>query len=507
VKQVKLLQLKNISKSFPGVSALQDVNFELNGGEIIGLVGENGAGKSTLMSIIAGVYSPTTGEIFIEGVKVLIHNPSIAQKLGVSFVPQEPALAPNISAAENIFLGREALTKGIILNRRETMEQSKRILVEIGADIDPVRKVADMNMAEKEAVGIAKAMLSRPRILILDEVTSPLDQVGVQNLFRVINRLRETGIGIIFISHRLREVFEITDKIVVLRDGRNEGVLNTADTNKEIAIKLMVGQRKMEDNWQVDSNQHRDKVLLTCEGLCSETHFSNVSFDLYRGEILGLAGLRGAGMSEVAKALFGLVPISHGKVHVNGQEMEIRKPLDAMEVGIGYIPPDRQQEGLATIRNVEENINITMLEKFSIGSGLLNFRMLKKNANEQITALRIKTPNIAQKIVNLSGGNQQKVMISKWLGRSLEIFIFDEPTRGVDVGAKDEIHKLLIKLRNRGKGLLVISSELPELLVLCDRIILMEQGTTTNVFSREEADEEIILRSLHAGSISEQCAV
>lgn len=506
MKNKPLISLEGISKVFPGgLKALDDVSFTLNSGEIVGLLGENGAGKSTLMNILAGVYEPTQGDIIINGRKQRFTSPLAAQRLGVALVPQEPTLAPNMTAAENIFLGHEPRTKSFMVNSRLINEQSAAILRRIGSNLCPEKMVSDMSMAEKEAVGIAKAMRLEPRVLILDEVTAPLDQEGVGHLFKVIRVLKENGIGLVFISHRLREVLELTDKVVVLRDGREVGLMDTAATNRDEIIKLMVGQGNLKVNAEKGPEKIAAETLLETRNLCGGHYFSQVNFKLRRGEILSLVGLKGGGMAEVAKALFGLLPCS-GEILVKGQPVRLKSPIEAMRQGIGYLPADRQREGVALIRSVEENTNIGLLKNFSNRLGFLKFPRLKRNVDSQVAALRIKTPNVRQKVLNLSGGNQQKVMIAKWLSQDMDILIFDEPTRGVDVGAKAEIHRLLIDLRNKGYGVIVLSSEMPEILVVADRIILMEAGRTTVEFSREEASEELILKSLHAGAINRQCA-
>ena len=493
-----LLKMEGILKNFGGVQALKGVDFDLNAGEIVGLVGENGAGKSTLMSVASGIYPPSQGAIYIKGEKVQIANPAVARNLGIEMVHQEPALAPNLSATANLFLGRERLNNKIFLSARDMTLEANRILREIGIAFDPEKKVIELSMAEKEAVSIARAMGQRPKILILDEVTAPLDQDETEQLFEVIRKLKATGIGIIFIGHRLREIFEIADRIVVLRDGRLVGTIDTREGTQEQVIKLMVGESALNEQQIVQSGKNQNQVLLRCRNLSCGKNLQKVNLELRSCEILGLAGLKGSGRREWAKALFGLSKIDQGDIYRNGSKISIRTPLEAIRAGIGYIPRDRQGEGLAMIKAVEENINITMLDRFSHLLGILSFKKLGQNANKLKKDLQIKTPTLGQLVMNLSGGNQQKVMIGKWLARDLDIFIFDEPTRGVDVGAKSEIHRLLGELKKQGKAIVVISSEIPEILRVSDRIVTMSQGEIGAEFSRSEATEEKIMQYLHA---------
>jgi len=478
MKKEAFLVMDKISKTFPGVEALKNVDFYLNEGEIVALVGENGAGKSTLMNILAGICTPTKGDIFIGGKRVQITNPAIARKYGIGMVHQQLTLVPNMSVAANIFMGQEWLTKGILLNSREMLKKSEKVLNDIGMPLDPKKIVSEMSMSEQEIVEISRVMMQNPRVVILDEVTSPLDSTEVEHLFRVIRKLKSSGIGIIFISHRLREVFEISDRIVILRDGQNVGMLDTKETSQEEVIRLMIGQT-LNHYYARSEETSTGRTLLRVENLSSDNLFKDVNLTLQSKEILGLAGLKGSGRSELAKAIFGLLRVEKGEIYINDRKVKIETPFDAIRLGIGYIPADRDNEGLALIRSVEENINITLLDLLSNLLGFLNLRKAKENSKNMIKRLRIKTPSLKQKVMYLSGGNQQKVMIAKWLAKDPNIIIFDEPTRGIDVGSKAEIHKLLVDLRNRGKGIIVISSELPELLRLCDRILVMSEGKIT----------------------------
>jgi ribose transport system ATP-binding protein len=484
--------------SFPGVVVLHDVDFKLDKGEVVSLVGENGAGKSTLMSVIGGVYTPDSGEIFIKGEKVEIENPALARRYGIGYVHQEPTLAPNMTGTENLFLGQEQSYFRIMTDTKLMRQKSYQILEEIGITFDPDKRVGDMSMAEKEAVEIAKAMLQRPKILILDEVTAPLDQVGVQHLFRIIKKLKQSGIGIIYITHRLRETFEISDKIFVLRDGRKVGTLHPKETSKDEVINLMVGEEGVLNSNGVEGDRLiPGHELLRCENLSNRNSFKNISLSLRANEIVGLTGLKGSGRSRFVRALFGLIKVDKGEIYIKDRKVKIRTPLQAMNAGIGYIPGDRQNEGLASIRNVGENLSITTLCFFTHLFGVLKLDTIRQKALKMVKDLNIKPPSLRKPVANLSGGNQQKVMIGKWLERDLPVLIFDEPTRGVDVKSKAEIHRLLIQLKKQGKGIIVISSDLPELISVSDRILVMSQGAITTECSGSENTEEHILKCLH----------
>lgn len=496
MKRDSFLVMDKISKTFPGVEALKDVDFYLDENEIVALVGENGAGKSTLMSILAGIYLPTKGDVFMEGKKVQITNPALARKYGIGMVHQQLTLMPNMNAAANIFMGQERCSKGIFLNSRKMLQKAEQTLNNIGISLDPRKIVSEMTMAEKEAVEISRVMMQSPRMVILDEVTSPLDPIEVEHLFQVIRKLKFSGIRIVFISHRLREVFEISDRVVVLRDGRNVGMLNTKESSQDQVIRLMIGET-LNHYYSPSGQRGTNDVLLRLKDFSSDSLFSNINLSLRSKEILGLAGLKGSGTSELARAVFGLLKVGKGENYVKGQRAQIKNPLQAVHMGIGYVPRDRENEGLAFIRSVEENINIILLDFLSHLLGFLKLRKARENARKMIKKLRIKTPSLKQKVVYLSGGNQQKAMIAKWLGRKLDIIIFDEPTRGIDIGSKAEIHRLLIELRNQGKGIIVVSSELPELLHLCDRILVMSEGEIAAEFPRSEATEEKIMQCLH----------
>ncbi len=493
-----LLIMKNIVKRFPGVEALKKVNFQLKPGEIVSLIGENGAGKSTLMSVIGGVYKPEEGDIYINNKKVTLDSPAVAKMNGIGYVHQEPTLAPNMTGTENLFLGQEKTNRWLMTDSDLMAKEAKKILRQIGITFNPEKLVEDMNMAEKEAIEIAKAMLQRPRILILDEVTAPLDQIGVEHLFQVIRELKKSGIGIIFISHRLQEIFQISDRIVVLRDGKIVGTLDPKTSDQNKLIQLMIGSDASINSVSSTSRvgDCGEELMRIKELNCNGTK-DNGDLVVHKNEILGLAGLKGAGRSQLGMMLFGLADKNNSQLVMKGKPIQINSPSQAISNGIGYIPKDRQHQGLALIRNIEENTNITMLGRLSGALGVLKNGRLVKNTHELIEQLQIKTPTMSQLVNFLSGGNQQKVMIAKWLVMGLDLLIIDEPTRGVDVKSKADIHSLLIELRNQGMGIIVISSELLELLTVSDRIIVMNNGVISTEIEHQDATEELCLQCMH----------
>jgi ribose transport system ATP-binding protein len=503
-----LLSLNGVSKSFPGVRALSDVTFEVNGGEVVSLVGRNGAGKSTLMSIVGGIYSPDGGSIRIGGEQVRITSPGAAEELGIGLVHQEPTLVPNMTVTANIFLNREPVKGGLLLNFKRMKSECRRVTRRLGFDIDPDRLVEDLTLVEKEAVEIAKAMLSRPRILILDEVTAPLNADAVERLFEIVAALKAEGFAIIFISHRLGEVIRVSDRIVVLRDGRNAGDLRPGASEQDV-IRLMLGQQDVSSLMPRHTPEApRGEAHLSVDCLSKAPYFDDVSFTLARGEILGFAGLKGSGISELLKTLYGAVKKDAGEIVVGGRRVSIRRPSDAIKSGIGMLTNDRQKEGLALTRGVEENITISSLDRLT--NGLRAFRpgALGSTASSVARSLSIKTPSINQEVLNLSGGNQQKVVFAKWLLRNLDVVIADEPTRGVDVRAKNEIYKLLLDLKQDGKAMIVHSPEIPELLAICDRIVVVDSGRIVAEIDRRspEFNESDILRIMHAAPAGEAAA-
>lgn len=497
-----LLELRNITKKFPGVLALDRVNFHLKKGEIVSLMGANGAGKSTLSNIISGVEIPTEGEILVDGKKVSISDANIAEELGIEMVHQEPTLVANMTVTNNIFLNRE-LKKGFILDMTKMREEVLRIFDLLGFRVDPDKKVIQLSLVEKTAVEIAKALLSRPRLLILDEVTAPLDDREVDRLFEVMRELKRQGIAMIFIDHKIQEIVRIVDRVSVLRDGKNAGELEGKEVTERSIIDRMLGtDGKFVTAINDHANTTEAETVLQVEKLTYKNYFHEVSFSLKKGEILGFAGLKGSGITELFKTIFGLLPGYMGKIVIHETEETCKKPQESIRHGIGLISNDRQKEGLALIRSVKENITISAIKNFRYKIGLINEKSQSKTAQQFIKMLQIKTPSDNQLVRNLSGGNQQKIVIAKWLAKNLEILMFDEPTRGVDIKAKNEIYKLIIEQKQQGKAVMVTSPEIPELMRICDRILIVVQGKIVDIVEKNENAfaENIILEKINGGS-------
>lgn len=483
-----LLELKDITKKFPGVLALDKVNFQISAGEIVSLMGANGAGKSTLSNIISGADVPSEGQILVDGRGVSITDANIAEALGIEMVHQEPTLVANMTVTNNIFLNRE-LKKGILLDADKMRREVLRIFELLGFSVDPDKRVVQLTLVEKTAVEIAKALLSDPRLLILDEVTAPLDDKEVERLFKVMRELKSKGIAMIFIDHKIQEVVQIVDRVVVLRDGKNAGELEGEDVSERAVIDRMLGTAgKFTATVNDQSYDSGAEAVLRAEGLSNKSCFSELSFELKKGEILGFAGLKGAGVTELFKTIFGLMPDYEGKIVIHGEEVKCRKPEETIGHGIGFISNDRQKEGLALIRSVCENIAVSTLKKLQGRGGTVSSRKINGIAAEYVEALQIKTPSNKQLVRNLSGGNQQKIVIAKWLARNLDILMFDEPTRGVDIKAKNEIYRLMMEQKRQGKAIMVASPEIPELMSVCDRILIVVQGRILGCVHRYDAD-------------------
>jgi ribose transport system ATP-binding protein len=486
-----LLSLKNICKAYPGVKALIDVDFDLVKGEVHALVGENGAGKSTLMKILAGAESMDQGKIFLEGVQVDISDPQRAHELGISMIYQEYQLIPNLTVAENIFLGRIPIKGPFkLVDWRLMRTQAEDLLQQLGIHLDVKANIESLSVAQQQIVEIVKALSYRSRILIMDEPTATLTQWEQKNLFALIRRLKQQDLGIIYISHRIEEIFEIADRVTVLRDGQKIATHRTAQIDKNTLIKEMVG-RELTEEYPKQYHQ-KGQAILTVYNLASGTKLTDISFTLYRGEILGITGLVGAGKTELAKAIFGLLPLDQGEVHLKGQKIVIHSPRDAIRMGIALLPENRQQQGLVMGMRVRENISLAHLLKLS-HLGIINRRQEEREIQPYIKDLKIKTPTAEEPIKNLSGGNQQKVVLAKWLFTQCKLIIFDEPTRGIDIGAKVGIYQLMDKLVDRGIGVIMISSELPEILGMCDRILIMNQGRIVAELTRDQATQEKIM--------------
>lgn len=486
-----ILQMRNIKKTFPGVVALDNVNFDLRRGEVHILLGENGAGKSTLMKILSGAYQKTSGEIYLDGKKVEIKNPKHAQELGISIIYQEFNLVPHLTAAENIFLGREKEILPGIIDQKHLFEASQKLLDDLGVAINSRKLIKELGVAEQQMVEVAKALSLDAKILIMDEPTSALTEHEIAQLFSTIRNLKQKGVSIIYISHRMEELFEIGDRVTVLRDGKYIGTHNIQEISRDELIRMMVN-RELKEQFPKQPAEPGEEILRV-ENLTRRGVLHNISFSLRRGEILGISGLLGSGRTELARAIFGVDKIDSGKIYINGQLKKVNSPRSAINLGIGYLTEDRKTQGLILILSVKENISLPNLDRIS-SFGVLDLSKEENTALKFIHELRIKTPGIHQKVMYLSGGNQQKVVLSKWLGCQTDILIFDEPTRGIDVGSKVEIYQLMNKLTAQGVGIIMISSELPEILGMSDRILVMHQGRIKGEFSTEEATQEKILK-------------
>ncbi|MCX6384917.1 MAG: sugar ABC transporter ATP-binding protein [Actinobacteria bacterium] len=487
-----VLKMENITKIFPGVIALEDVSIELYKGEVLGILGENGAGKSTLIKILAGNYIKDSGSIYVDGQKFEIKSPSEAMASGIRVIYQELNTLNNLSVAENIFIG-EQLVKGPfkIVDWKAMTKKAGEILGSLNVALDPNSVIGDLSISEKQIVEIAKAISKDAKILVMDEPTAALSEEETQSLFKIIATLKSRGVSIIYISHRLKEIFQITDRVVVLRDGKKVESIKTKDTNANELVTLMVGRdiKEMYPKREVPiGNTVMEVKNLTADG------FKDISFKLKKGEILGIFGLLGSGRTSLVKALFGANKVKSGEILINGKKVDIKSPKMARDEKIGLVPLDRKVEGLALHLGVKENITLANIE--DLGKGFLIKKQLEnKKAQMWIEEMGIKTPTMDQEVNSLSGGNQQKVVLAKWLESGSKIIILNEPTRGIDVGAKIEIYKLMQNLCEKGSAVIMISSELPEILSIADRILVMSKGKMTAEYSRKEASEENLLQS------------
>jgi ribose transport system ATP-binding protein len=487
-----LVLMEGIDKSFPGVHALNQCRFELWSGEVHALVGENGAGKSTMMKILSGIYKKDAGRILYKGREVEIPNPRAAQLLGISMIHQELNLMPHLTVAQNIFIGREPRQMGIFLEEKDINQKTQELLDMMHLKLDPRTKVADLTVAKQQMVEIAKALSFNSEVLIMDEPTAALTEAEIAELFRIIRQLREKGVGIIHISHRLEELKQISDRITVMRDGRYIDTVPTPETTIDKIISMMVGRTIYESAPEVPEDANQETVL-EVKNLNRGRALKDINFKLKRGEILGFAGLMGAGRTEVARAVFGADPVDSGEIYIQGKKVQIKSPLDAVKYGIGYLSEDRKRYGLALGMDVETNVVLASFKKFLKSLGWVHEAKTRSTAEHFVKALSIKTPSLQQQVKNLSGGNQQKVVIGKWLTADTDILIFDEPTRGIDVGAKSEIYHLLNDLARQGKSIIMISSELPEILRMSHRIVVMCEGRITGELDSAEATQEKIM--------------
>ena len=482
-----VVRLRGVSKEFPGVKAVDRVDLEILPGEVHALAGENGAGKSTLMKILSQVERPTEGELQISGEKVAFHGPGYAQSLGVAMVYQEFALAPHLSVAENLFLGREPAHVGFI-NRRSEKEKAGELLGRVGLEIDPNRLVSGLTVAEQQRLEIAKALAIEAKVIILDEPTATLAEREIEGLFEVIREMASRGIAILYISHRLDEIFRIADRVTVMRDGKVVETKPTSELTEEDLVNLMVGREV--GNLYPKPEAEIGEVLLRVEGISREGVLKDCSFEVRSGEILGFAGLVGAGRTELARAVFGADPVDSGRVELEGREIQVKSPQAAIAAGIGYLTEDRKGAGLALQLGIDHNITLANVPVAM--AGFLDLGGEQRVARDRSEQLNIQTPTIKRKVQVLSGGNQQKVVVAKWLETHARALFFDEPSRGIDVGAKAEMFGLIGDLAKEGRGIVLISSYLPELLNMCDRILVMRDGKVAGVLNREEFSEERI---------------
>ena len=486
-----ILTMKDIDKSFPGVHALDHVNFEVKRGEVHALMGENGAGKSTLMKVLTGIYTKDSGSITFEGKEVEFHNTREAQDAGVVIVHQELNMLGHLTVAQNIFIGRE-FKKGVKIDDKKMNEEAKKLFEKLHIDIDPTETMADLTVGKQQLCEIAKAISHEAKVIIFDEPSAALTEAEIEELFKIIRDLREQNLGIVYISHRMDEIKVITDRVTVMRDGTYVGTLITNECTKDDIINMMVGRVIYEDPKTESTVPADAPVVLKVDHLNAGKMVQDVSFELHKGEILGFSGLMGAGRTETARAIFGADPKESGDIYINGEKVTINSPQDAVRCGIGYLSEDRKRYGIVVQKTVAENSTMACLQNFMSGI-FINKKKEKKVAQDYVESLATKTPSVDQLVVNLSGGNQQKVVIAKWLINDCDILIFDEPTRGIDVGAKNEIYKLMNKLASEGKSIIMISSEMTEILRMSDRIVVMCEGRKTGEIGIEEATQEVIM--------------
>ena len=488
-----ILTMKGIDKSFPGVHALDHVDLEIRKGEVHALMGENGAGKSTLMKVLTGIYSKDSGSITYEGKEVEFTSPRDAQDAGIVIVHQELNMLNHLTVAQNIFIGREIMN-GKLINDAKMNEEAAKLFRQLNIDIDPKEKMGNLTVGKQQMCEIAKAISHEAKVIIFDEPSAALTEAEIEELFKIIRDLRDKQLGIVYISHRMDEIKVITDRVTVMRDGSYVGTLITKDCTKDDIINMMVGRVIYEDP-RTESNVAPDApVVLKVEHLNAGKMVQDVSFELHKGEILGFSGLMGAGRTETARALFGADPKESGDIYVNGKKVDIKSPMDAVKCGIGYLSEDRKRYGIVVAKSVAENSTMASMENFMNGI-FINKKKENEIAKKYVNDLKTKTPGVDQLVVNLSGGNQQKVVIAKWLVRNCDILIFDEPTRGIDVGAKSEIYHLMNELVAEGKSIIMISSEMTEILRMSDRIVVMCEGKKTGEIDISEATQENIMHA------------
>lgn len=492
-----IVEMKQIHKSFYSVNVLRGVDFDLFSGEIHALMGENGAGKSTLVKILTGIHKSNQGEIFYKGNQTEFSSPKDAEKNGVAVIHQELNIIPYLTVAENMFLGKELKAKPFgILKSKEMNQRTKDYLNRLGIDMDPQKSAGELSVGQQQMIEIARAIAANTEVLIMDEPTAALTDREIETLFKVMDQLRQEGVAIIYISHRMEEIFRMCNRITVLRDGQSIGTKNTNETNFEEIVKMMVG-RELGERFP-DRTADIGDTYFSVENLSLEGVFNNISFDVKKGEILGVAGLMGAGRTEIMEAIFGARKKSSGTIVLDGKELSIKKPHHAIRAGIGFITEDRKDEGLVLGLTVRENLSIPNLKTLS-NQTIMSDKKEKQFSKGMIEKLRIKTSSSEQEVKSLSGGNQQKVVFGKWLGINPKLLILDEPTRGVDVGAKKEIYSIMNEETKKGKSIIMVSSELPEILGMSDRIMVIHEGKVTAILDKADANQEKIMEAATGG--------
>ena len=488
--KVELLNIQNVSKSFPGVKALNNVSFNVLKGEVLSIVGENGAGKSTLMKILSGVETKDSGKIYFEGKEVVFENPLDAQHLGISIIHQELNVMPNLSVMENVFMGREYKYGGVFVDKNTTYEKTQQALAKVELDIDPEVNISKLSIAQQQMVEIARALTYESKLIIMDEPTSSLTQHETEVLLGIIKKLRDKGVSIIFISHKLEEVFEISNRVTVIRDGNVIQTENALILTKEMIVSMMVGREI--DNIYPKSEPSLGREMLRVENVSTKDLLRNISFDLKAGEILGFSGLVGSGRTELMEVIFGMRNKTSGNIFIEDKAVDIKHPQTAIDNRIAFVSEDRKSLGLVLGMTIRENITLSSLGKVSRSSFISN-RYESWLSDDYIEMLQIKTPSGEQIVRNLSGGNQQKVVVSKWLATKPSILILDEPTRGIDVGAKKEIHSIINDLAQEGMAVILVSSDLPEVIGMSDRVVVMHEGQIKGVLGRDEVNQETIM--------------
>lgn len=487
-----ILEMHNITKVFPGVKALDQVELQVRPGKVHALMGENGAGKSTLMKCLIGIHEPTEGDIVYKGKKVHIPNTQTALNMGISMIHQELSPVLHRTIMENIWLGREPVKNGFLIDHKKMYDLTKELLIDLDLDLDPKEKMVNLTVAKMQMIEIAKAVSYKAEVVIMDEPTSALTDREVEHLFRIIERLKKQGTAIIYISHKMDEIFRISDDITIFRDGKYIDTKEASQLDTSKLISLMVGRELNEMFPKIDCEIGEEKLRVENLGVAGV--FKDVSFNVRKGEILGIAGLVGAGRTEVIETIFGMRHKTEGKLFIDDKEVVINSPEDAIGLGIALLTEDRRQTGVFPMLSVKHNISIAHMKSYRSKIGLLDHKKITDDCNEYKEAIRIKTPSLEQKMENLSGGNQQKVLVARWLLTAPDILILDEPTRGIDVGAKSEIHSIITNLANEGKTIIMISSELPEVLGMSDRIMVMHDGRVTGIIDRDEANQELVMQ-------------